>query len=151
MFENILVCLDGSKIAEQILPYAKEQAKRFNSKLVLLRSYKISTIEIATATQSAAPSTLDLIEQEEHSLKNEAMAYLEEVATPLREEGLKVDCVALNGVAGEVIVSYIQNESINLIALATHGHSGLGRLVFGSVADHVLRKSGLPILLIKPK
>ena len=151
MFESILVCLDGSMIAEQILPYAKEQAKRFNSKLVLLRSYKISTMEVAAATQSATPSTLELIEQEEHSLKNEAMAYLEGVAAPLRKEGLEVACVVLKGVAGDVIVSYTQNEPVNLIALATHGHSGLGRLVFGSVADHILRKSGLPILLIKPQ
>ena len=79
------------------------------------------------------------------------MAYLEEVAEPLRENGLDVACVVLHGVAGDVIVSYAQNEPVDLIALATHGHSGLGRIVFGSVADHVLRESGLPILVIKPQ
>jgi len=52
---------------------------------------------------------------------------------------------------GEAIVSYANENNISLIAIATHGRSGLGRLVFGSVADFVLRETGLPILVIKPK
>jgi nucleotide-binding universal stress UspA family protein len=52
---------------------------------------------------------------------------------------------------GEAIVSYADENSISLIAIATHGRSGLGRLVFGRVADFVLREAGLPILVIKPK
>ena len=69
----------------------------------------------------------------------------------MRAKGLDVTCVALQGMAGAVIISYAHNESVNLIALATHGHSGLGRVIFGSVADHVLRESGLPILIIRPQ
>jgi nucleotide-binding universal stress UspA family protein len=52
---------------------------------------------------------------------------------------------------GEAIVDYAEGHEIDLIAIATHGRSGLGRLVFGSVADFVLREAGLPILVVKPK
>jgi nucleotide-binding universal stress UspA family protein len=57
----------------------------------------------------------------------------------------------LLGSPGESIVSYADENGFGLIALVTHGRSGLGRLVFGSVADFIIRRSGLPILLIKPK
>ena len=151
MFGKILVCLDGSKLAEQILPYAIEQAKRFNSKIVLLQAYMVPSTELAAAAPTGPAVAPQLLQQEEQRYKKEAMVYLEEVAEPLRENGLDVVCVVLHGVAGDVIGSYAQNESVDLIALATHGHSGLGRIVFGSVADHVLRESGLPILVIKPQ
>jgi nucleotide-binding universal stress UspA family protein len=151
MFEKILVCLDGSKLAEQILPYATEQAARFNSKVVLLQAFTIPSTVAAAEAQAAPTATPDLMQEEAHRLEAEARAYLEEVAIPLREKGLDVGCVTLQGTAGEVIVGYAQNEPVDLIALATHGHSGLGRVIFGSVADHVLRESGLPILVIKPQ
>jgi nucleotide-binding universal stress UspA family protein len=151
MFEKILVCLDGSKLAEQILPYAVEQAKSFNSSIVLLQAYMVPSTELAAATPGGSVVTPQLLQQEDQRLKNEAAAYLEEIAEQLREEELDVACVVLNGVAGDVIVSYAQNEPVDLIALSTHGRSGLGRIVFGSVADHVLKESGLPILVIKPK
>ncbi len=151
MFEKVLVCLDGSRLAEQILPYAIEQSLRFNSKVVLLQVFTIPGTVAAAEAQAAPTVTPDLMQEEVQRLGAEAKTYLEEVATPLREKGLDVTCVALQGAAGEVIVSYAQKESVDLIALATHGHSGLGRVIFGSVADHVLRESGLPILLIKPQ
>lgn len=150
MFDKILVCLDGSKLAEQIMPYATEQALRFNSKVVLLQAYSIPSSVAAAGAQAAAVST-DLLQEEAQRLQAEAQAYLEEVANPLRKKGLEVDCFTSQGIAGEVIIDYAQNENVNLIALATHGHSGLGRVIFGSVADHMLRESGLPILLIKPR
>jgi nucleotide-binding universal stress UspA family protein len=145
MFEKILVCLDGSKLAAQILPYATQQAMHFNSKIILLRAFNIPS---AATTAAIAPN---LIQEELRGLEAEAKAYLEEVAIPLREKGLDVDCITLQGTAGDVIVGYAKNEPIDLIALATHGHSGLGRAVFGSVADYVLRESSLPILVIKPE
>jgi nucleotide-binding universal stress UspA family protein len=151
MFEKILICLDGSKLAEQTLPYATEQAERFNSKVVLLQAFTISSTVAAAGAQAAPAVSPDLIQEETQRLEAEAKAYLEEVATPLREKGMDVVCITLQGIAGEVIVSYAQNENVDLIALATHGHSGLGRVIFGSVADHVLRESGLPILVIKPQ
>ncbi|MBN1161626.1 MAG: universal stress protein [Dehalococcoidales bacterium] len=151
MFDKILVCLDGSKLAEQILPYVVEQAKRFRSKIVLFQAYTIPATTFVSATPGTVNMAPNLIQQEEQRLKKEAVKYLEEVAESLRENGLEVECVVVEGSAGNLIVSYAQDEAVDLIALATHGHSGLSRIVFGSVADQVLRESGLPILIIKPQ
>lgn len=74
------------------------------------------------------------------------------LALSLQQKGLQLEYVALHGLqVAEAIVSYADDNNVGLIAIATHGRSGLGRLVFGSVADFVLRESGLPILLVKPK
>ena len=152
MFEKILVCLDGSNLAEQILPYAEEEALRFSSQVTLLEVVTVPTM-VAAAEASGAPSqTSGLIEETMHKEVTEAKAYLDQVAEPLLRKGINVDCVAVEGSPiGDAIVNYSQENGIDLICIATHGHSGLGRVVFGSVADHVLRESGLPILVIKPK
>ena len=150
MFGKILVCLDGSDLAEQILPYATEEALRLESKLVLLQVVVVQTPPVVAAGASAyaVKAAGQQIEKDE----TEAKAYLEDLAQPLREMGLDVECVTLRGLeVGGAIVDYADGHEVDLIAIATHGRSGLKRLVFGSVADFVLRKSGLPILLIKPK
>jgi nucleotide-binding universal stress UspA family protein len=151
MFEKILVCLDGSDLAEQIIPYATEEALRFGNKLVLLQVVGThGTVPVVAAGPSAyaVEAAAQQIEKEEM----EAKAYLEGLAQPLRDKGLDVQCVTLRGLqVGEAIVSYAEEHGVDLIAIATHGRSGLGRLVFGSVADFVLREAGLPILVIKPK
>jgi nucleotide-binding universal stress UspA family protein len=73
------------------------------------------------------------------------------VAQRLRKRGLKVSSVTIPGDPGETIVSYAKENAVGLIALSTHGRSGLVRLAFGSVADFVLKRSGLPILIRKPE
>ena len=90
--------------------------------------------------------SLDQVPEEEAAAKD----YLERLAKPLRENGIEVDCLALPGSPGESIVKHAEDGDFDLVALATHGRSGFGRIVFGSVADHVVRNSGRPILLIKP-
>jgi len=148
MFEKILVCLDGSKLAEQILPYAVEQALRLDSKVVLLR---VVVDPVVVAAGAVIPVPASAIPEETQEEESEARAYLDSVAKPLRQKGVDIELVTLYGTAGEAIVRYARDKGMGLIAMATHGRSGLGRAVFGSVADFVLRESGLPILVIKPK
>ncbi len=151
MFEKILVCLDGSELAEQIMPYAAEEALRFGNKLVLLQvvgTHGTPTVVSAGASAYAAEAAAQRIEKDEI----EAKAYLESLAQPLRDKGLDVQCVTIRGLqVGAAIIDYAEVHGIDLIAIATHGRSGLGRLVFGSVADFILREVGLPILVVKPK
>ena len=147
MFAKILVCLDGSSLAEQILPYANEQAIRFGSKLVLLQAVTISSTIAAAAT----PGAEDILVDEFRRETAEAKVYLESVAQPTREKGLDVECVVMEGLPGRIIVNYADKSGIELIAIATHGRSGIKRLVFGSVVDYVLKESVLPILVVKPR
>jgi nucleotide-binding universal stress UspA family protein len=151
MFEKILVCLDGSTLAEQILPYAAEQARRFGCQMTLLHV----ALEPVMAASGAAggpehlekPGVLDQMKEEQ----KQAQAYLERVAVKLRQDGLEVDVVILQESPGDAIVSYASDNGYGLIAMATHGRSGLGRAIFGSVAEHVLRNSDVPLLVIRPR
>ena len=151
MFEKILVCLDGSNLAEQILPYATEQAVRFNSKLTLLQVITMPPSAYMGA-EGIYAGMADIMEEDIQRQEAEVKAYLDGIARPLQERGIALECVILRpSPAGDAIVNYARHNAIDLICIATHGHGGLGRIIFGSVADHVLRKSGLPILVIKPR
>ena len=148
MFTKILVCLDGSPLAEQILPYAAAQAERFGAKMVLLQVISVPGAIYAPGIEAVPIAVpLDQVPEEEAAAKE----YLERLAKPLRKNGIEVDCLALPGSPGASIVKHAEEGDFDLVALATHGRSGFGRIVFGSVADHVVRNSGRPILLIKPK
>jgi nucleotide-binding universal stress UspA family protein len=146
MFNKILVCLDGSKLAEQVLPYAIEQALRFESQLVLL-----SVIVPATSTSTVwEPAPEELVEKQAEAEKA-AEAYLKNILNRLSEEQrLRTEYLTLEGLVAETIVEYAQNNKVDLIAIATHGLGGLRRLAFGSVADFVLRNSNVPLLVIRP-
>jgi nucleotide-binding universal stress UspA family protein len=146
MFEKILVCLDGSDLAEEILPYAREVARRFGSKLVLLEvTIPPSVVVESTTGYYSARKPAEIQRKEE-----EAVTYLESIAQAIQAAGLEVEYLTLPGSAGRTIVSYADESGIDLIALGTHGRSGLKRFAFGSVAEHVLKESGLPVLVIKP-
>jgi nucleotide-binding universal stress UspA family protein len=147
MFEKILVCLDGSSLAEQILPYAVEEARRFGSTLTLLQVVTAEVPAVAPGDPQLVVEKLDEVSKEE----NEAMAYLQITARQVKTEGIKVEYVVEHGGAGEAIVAYAKEHGIGLIAMGTHGHSGMGRIVFGSVAEFVVRESGLPVLMVKPR
>ncbi len=152
MFEKILVCLDGSKLAEQILPYATEQALKFGSKVTLLQVMSVPSSIAMASVAGALPQTGDVVEEEVKRREDEIRTYLDGVAKPMIKQGIDVESVQLGpSQPAEAIVQYAQDNSFNLICIATHGHSGLGRAVFGSVADYVLRQSGLPIMVIKPE
>jgi len=152
MFEKILVCLDGSKLAEQIMPYAVEAAVRFQSKLVLLQVVP-EPVAFSPGIPGGAPLPVQtdiMVEGTKEALKK-AKRYLGKVASPLRKKGIEVEAVAMPGSAGEAILNYAHMNGVDLIAIATHGRGGLRRAVFGSVADYVLRRSGLPVLVIRPQ
>jgi len=152
MFERILVCLDGSKLAEQIMPYATEEAIRFQARLVLLQVVQ-EPVTFSPGFPGEAPVPIEtdaMIERTKEAL-DRAGNYLEKLAAPLREKGIQVETVAIPGRPGEAILDYANTNSIDLITIASHGRGGLRRAVFGSVADQVLRQSGLPLLVIRPQ
>ncbi len=152
MFEKILVCLDGSELAEQILPYATEQAARLGSTVVLFEVV-MEPVTFTPGFPGVATANLETGAMREHLVRHgeEAEAYLESVAAPIRKQNINVECVTLPGRAGEAIVDYAAQNDIGLITIATHGRSGIGRAIFGSVADYILRSTTLPVLLVKPR
>ena len=152
MFNKILVCLDGSQLAEQIMPYVLKEALAFKSKVILLRVLSlpyVMTPEIpgSPGVPVLSSSAADKLAKHEDAAKD----YLEHIAQPLRKNGLRVDCVTLEGLPGSTIAEYANKNKVDLIAIATHGHSGLRHALVGSVAEFVIREVDVPILMIRPK
>ena len=156
MFERILACLDGSELAEEILPLVEKQAACFQSAVILIQVIS-GPVQVIPATALEAgmlipPSgpEIALVLKETEEMRRQAQAYLEEKAAALRKQGIKAESVVLEGSAGQKVLEYAEHNAVDLIALATHGRSGLGRALFGSVADHVLKNAGIPLLVIRP-
>lgn len=150
--KRILACLDGSRLAEQIMPYAEEEARSSQAELVLLQVVPEPVILLpGIPGVEPVPVRTDTMIEETTRALSRAKDYLEGAAMPRRERGLQVETVTMLGRAGETVLNYASSNSVNLIATATHGRGGLGRAIFGSVANYVLRHSGLPVLVITPK
>jgi len=145
MYERILVPLDGSKLAEQAIPYATELCK--GSTQVTL--FQVVHLPLPLAAPDVA-MTVPMPDLDE--LKQEALDYLERLAAPLRAEGVRVQvAVVERDAVAQAIVEYAEENEINLIAMTTHGRSGLSRLLFGSVAEEVVRHAPCPVLIIRVK
>ena len=145
MYKKILVPLDGSELAESILPQVVPLAKCMDAEIVLLRivSLPVSAYLVATDPRLA----IDIREDAE----GDAFDYLNGIAAKLRAEGIKSSVEIGTGVVAETIQDFAKNSRVDLIAMSTHGRGGLARLMIGSVADHLVRNSHLPVLLIRPQ
>jgi nucleotide-binding universal stress UspA family protein len=137
--DRILVPLDGSELAEAAIARAVEAAATQPSSLMLMRAAEARTL----------PGT-DAIDAQIEAVR-EAETYLASVKAQLEKQGVqKVEANVWYGPAASAIIEAAQMYKPDLIVMSTHGRSGLGRLIFGSVAESVLRGTTIPILLIRP-
>src|SRR5438067_8289621 len=155
MYERILVPLDGSQLAEDVLPYVKALAEKFGSTVTLLRvvppieAYMMASMETPIIGQAVTPyPTIDTagIEQAE---KEAATEYLQKLTANWSTGKPDAKQVVTEGPAAEMILEAARNPGADLIAMTTHGRGGLARLVMGSVADEVIRKAACPVLLVR--
>lgn len=149
--KTVMVSLDGSVHAEAALPYGKEIAQAFDAELVLVRVAETTQLYGMLGTEPMAPASAETFNEIGQRLVEEAQDYLETVAAPLRNEGVYVRTETLEGFAADQLLALEREMSIDLIVMATHGRSGLGRLVFGSVAERILKVGTTPVMMIKPK
>ncbi|HLF02746.1 MAG TPA: universal stress protein [Anaerolineales bacterium] len=145
MFKKILVTLDGSEFAERALEPALQFARQFKSELILLR-VPIVEARVAVAYGMGVPSEPDL----KHT-QDEAEAYLYSLQLRLTGSANSVRTEVISGVPSDIILGVAEANKADLIIMSTHGRSGLSRLVYGSVAESVLRGSRVPVLLIPIK
>lgn len=145
MLDRMLVGLDGSPLAETILPYVGALARGLNAEITLLHVAHLPEEVVSGLYQR--PAIAERIARAETA----ARAYLAGVQDRLDDTGLRVHTAVVSGDAAGQIVFYADREGINLIVLATHGRSGLRRWRFGSVADKVLHMTRVPLLLIRPR
>ncbi len=142
MYNKILIPLDGSKTAEKVLPYARYLAGKFKIPVELLAAIDIAEM----ATHLAAEKARLLDTMIEDGVRN-STAYLRLIANTF--PGINVTCTVDKGRAEEAIIEKAAADKGLLIAMATHGRSGLNRFLLGSVAEKVLRGSVNPVLLVR--
>jgi nucleotide-binding universal stress UspA family protein len=136
MFERILVPLDGSELAESVLVQVGRLLRRMDAEVLLLR-----VVTLPPAAEGDVGTPLDL-------LWSRAADYLQGLERRLSEQGARVRVKVVEGFAAEAILETAKNERATMIAMSTHGRSGLARWVFGSVAEKVLRASPIPVLAV---
>jgi nucleotide-binding universal stress UspA family protein len=146
MYTHILVPLDGSPLAEQVLPHVRALASIGSAPTVTLlkavpREYP-DIVEGETTNEVVDPMG---------RLLSEARSYLERLAWPLREEGITVRAEVPVRQPAEAIVEFALREGVDLIAVATHGRGGIGRWVYGSVTQKVMQATPAPMLVVRPK
>jgi nucleotide-binding universal stress UspA family protein len=145
MYKNILVPLDGSELAETALFEAVKVAKLTNAgNLVLLSVVQVPSVLLAGGMEGI---DITRFQQSQH---DKAGKYLSDIESKLSAEGIHIKSEIIEGAAAESIVTYSLTHTIDLIVIATHGYTGMKRLMLGSVALSVLHDSHVPVLLIRP-
>lgn len=152
MYEKILIPLDGSNVAEAAIPNVEDLAIKMapatQITVTLLQVISTLTYNFLTDDERAqVPYTEDEMGQ----IKQKALDYLETVAAKMRSKGIKVDTMVTAGHAAEGIIKVSQEIGANLIAMSTHGLSGISRWAMGSVTDKVLHESAIPVLTVRVK
>ncbi|PZC46869.1 MAG: Nucleotide-binding universal stress protein, UspA family [Chloroflexi bacterium] len=146
MYSRILVPLDGSKLAERILPYATLLNRTFGTRIDLLRAVTPPSVadssyaEIAILPSRASAS--DLVEY--------AAKYMKGVEDNLRSSGIEATSTTQLGNPADVIAEHAAKEPNTLVAMSTHGRTGMTRWVMGSVTDRVIQMVDQPMLVVRP-
>jgi nucleotide-binding universal stress UspA family protein len=145
VFQHVLLPLDGSKLAEEILEPTLMLGTSKDVTFTLLQAIQVPVIGYAPLIYAAR-----LDEQILEQMQADARAYLDQVAERLRGQGYRVATQISLGPPALAILDYAREHAVDLIAMATHGRGGVARLLLGSVADKVVRGATTPVLLQRP-
>ena len=151
---TILVPLDGSKIAEAVLSHVESLAKQRGAELVEVILLRVCEPELVSSDYPEATMPLswdEHLKRQTAYCKQVSEQYLAGIEKQLSDASLKVRSEVITGASpADEIISYASKNPFNLIVMATHGHSGLTRWAYGSVADRVLHGVSSPIFLVRP-
>jgi nucleotide-binding universal stress UspA family protein len=150
-FAKGLVPLDGSDFGERVLTDGLGAVDASEMALHLIRVIDIPVMTMAAAGDPAGAMNYGLVSEYMDASRAEAEEYLKQLSTKLGADGRAVTWEIRDGDVGHEIVEVAEQQKADVIAMSTHGRGGLGRLVFGSVAEKVLHSAKSPLLLIRPK
>ena len=137
MYRRVLVPLDGSRLAEAVLSFIEKVAGPLDMEIVLIQVVSLTPEEVIGLAPNSARR------------EPEARQYLEPLASELRHRGLRARVEVASGVPATEIAAAAVRADADLIAMTTHGRSGFGRLLVGSIAEAVLRVAPVPVFLLK--
>ena len=141
--KTVIVPVDGSPLAEQVLPHVVELAKKMKLEVILMRAYALPP---SVSAEDYGFYSADLLDH----LEAEARDYLADKVNEVKQKGVEnVTSVVTPGYGAEEIITLARKTPDNFIAMSTHGRSGIQRWVLGSVTERVVQHSGDPVLIIR--
>ncbi|HMZ08562.1 MAG TPA: universal stress protein [Anaerolineales bacterium] len=143
MYKKILVPLDGSPLAETVLPHAEALAKLEGAEIVILRVPATPTAEYFARD----PVIGESIRQD---IEIEAKDYVNKAVDALKNDQIRVTGIVQEGAVPETILAVADETHADMIAMSTHGRTGVSRWLMGSVADRVVHYAHIPVMLIHP-
>jgi nucleotide-binding universal stress UspA family protein len=143
-FRSIVVLLDGSPFAEQAIPAAAAIAGAAGAKVRLVLVHRLPP-------PPNDPETAKLYVSVELAVRKSEREYLRSIARRLKDGGVQASALMLEGPAGPTLVHWIRGSAADLVVMTTHGRGALGRTVYGSVADQLVRSLEVPVLLVRPE
>ena len=146
MYQHVMIPLDGSELAECVLPHVEAIVTGGSVGMATLVRVVTPLKLIGGVESHISPEERERLEADSMEV---AAAYLEEKARPFRDQNFLVECAVLFGNVVDQIIDYTEKNGVNLIIIATHGRSGVSRLFLGSVADRILQASPVPILMVR--
>ena len=144
MFDPILVPLDGSQLAECVLPHVAAVARSFDSEITLLRM-----LEKNQPCPGAPAQVFDLVNWQIN--KTKSALYLEKTKARFHEAGLRAQTMVLEGLAANGITEYAQNQGMKLIVLSSHGRNGLTQWGVSSVTQKIILSAQISLLIVRAR
>ena len=144
-FKKILVCLDGSALAEQVLDSALPLAECSQAEIMLLRVVEPANLLFDMDTADQVQESVNAIE------RGEAEAYLNNLMVQLPPFSGALTARTLMGAPADTILDFAQEQHVDLIAMSSHGRSGISRWIYGSVAEKVMRGATCATLIMRGK
>ncbi len=174
--KRVLIPVDGSPFSQQIVPHVRRLLHPEEYEIVVLRvGKKPAKVSLETnAPPPLAPTSVPVADPElfeeqmepetttasverqvyqsqvEDSYRNELKDEAQEAGLLLEEAGFEVSAMGRIGKPAEEIIRFVEQEDVDLVAMSTHGRSGLSELLFGSVAEAVVAGVSVPVLLVHP-
>jgi len=143
MYKKILVPLDGSPLAEAVLPHAEALAKSEHAEIIILRVPNAPVSEFL----SRDPMIAEMIHAD---MEKESEEYVHNKVAALEKENIKVTGITKDGPVPDTILNVADETHADIIAMSTHGRTGISRWLMGSVADKIIHHAHIPVMLIHP-
>ncbi len=147
---SILLPVDGSRYSESAIDYAVELARLFGSTLHLIRVVDTPSAYGMLSRHMETAATGDILDEIIDSMRDEANAYIDQLAERLSSEGVQVRKTVVEGFPGEQLIEHERRGFFQLVVMATAGRSGVSRVVFGSVAERMLKLGRSPVMMVRP-
>lgn len=151
MYKHILIPLDGSRLAEAAIAHAEKLAKGCGTQDITLLRVVERTEGYRKVVDQSQQTEDKVVSEPVSKRERDAGAYVTRMAQRLGERGLTVHSKLVIGDPAQAIIYHAEHNPCEIIVMASHGRSGLGRWALGSVADKVMRASTVPVLLVGPR